>query len=135
MKKMTTSATTQLSIEVLTICKTKLIEQKSVLLNQMNTMKENFILVDKSRGDESDLSAAHQEEHNFLITQNRIKNQLLEIEFALARLEHGSFGICEETEELIEVERLLTIPWTRYSIEGAEIKESLLKKSARKTAN
>ena len=52
-----------------------------------------------------------------------MRNQLLEIEFALARIENGEFGICEETNEPIEEQRLLTIPWTRLSIEGAEIRE------------
>ena len=54
----------------------------------------------------------------------------MEIEFALARIEQGTYGICEETEEPIEVERLLAIPWTRLSIEGAEIREVMTKKYA-----
>ena len=41
------------------------------------------------------------------------------------------FGICEETEEVIEPERLRAIPWTRLSIEGAEIRESVNKRYAR----
>ena len=40
-------------------------------------------------------------------------------------------GTVEETEELIEPERLRAIPWTRLSIEGAEIRESLTKRYAR----
>jgi DnaK suppressor protein len=46
-------------------------------------------------------------------------------------MESGAYGICEETEEMIENERLLAIPWTRLSIEGAEIRESLKKRYAR----
>ena len=49
-------------------------------------------------------------------------------------MEQGTYGFCEETDEPIETERLLTIPWTRYSIEGAEIKEALTRKSAHKNA-
>ncbi len=55
----------------------------------------------------------------------------MEIEGALGRIEKGLYGVCEETEEIIEAERLLAIPWTRLSIEGAEIRESLGKKYAR----
>lgn len=116
------------------ICKQKLSAFKADLLNQLNNIKTEFNLVDKSRGDESDLAVAHQEEHNFLITQSRLKSQLLEIEFALSRIEQGTYGICDETYEPIETERLLAIPWTRYSIEGAEIQEALTKNSARKNA-
>ena len=115
-------------------CRAKLLETKSQLLNQINNLNLDFNLVDKSRGDESDLASAHQEEHQFLINQSRMKRQLSEIEWALARMEAGAFGICEETEEKIEKERLLAIPWTRYSIEGAEIQESLNKKTATKKA-
>lgn len=120
-----------LSEQTVQICKTKLLTFKSSILNQMKTMAADFNLVDKSRGDESDLSAAHQEEHNFLIAQTRMKTQLLEIEMALGRIESGNYGICEETDELIETERLLAIPWTRLSIEGAEIRESQTKKAGK----
>ena len=120
-----------LSEQTVQICKTRLLTFKSNILNQMKTMAADFNLVDKSRGDESDLSAAHQEEHNFLIAQTRMKTQLLEIEMALGRIESGNYGICEETDELIETERLLAIPWTRLSIEGAEIRESQTKKAGK----
>ncbi|WP_409478599.1 TraR/DksA family transcriptional regulator [Pseudobdellovibrio sp. HCB154] len=120
-----------LSEQTVQVCRTKLLTFKSNILNQMKTMAADFNLVDKSRGDESDLSAAHQEEHNFLIAQTRMKTQLLEIEMALGRIESGNYGICEETDELIETERLLAIPWTRLSIEGAEIRESQTKKAGK----
>ncbi|MES2802377.1 MAG: TraR/DksA family transcriptional regulator [Bdellovibrionota bacterium] len=120
-----------LSEQTIQVCRTKLLDFKSQVLNQVKSMAANFNLVDKSRGDESDLSAAHQEEHNFLIAQTRMKAQLLEIEIALARIESGNYGICEETDELIETERLLAIPWTRLSIEGAELRESQTKKAGR----
>lgn len=120
-----------LSEQTIQVCRTKLLDLKSQVLNQAKSMAANFNMVDKSRGDESDLSAAHQEEHNFLIAQTRMKAQLLEIEIALARIESGNYGICEETDELIETERLLAIPWTRLSIEGAEIRESQTKKAGK----
>lgn len=120
-----------LSEQTIQVCRTKLLTFKSNILNQMKSMAADFNSVDKSRGDESDLSAAHQEEHNFLIAQTRMKAQLLEIEMALGRIESGNYGICEETDELIETERLLAIPWTRLSIEGAEIRESQTKKAGK----
>jgi DnaK suppressor protein len=116
--------------KTLETCRQKLLAFKADLLNQLHNIKNDFNLVDKSRGDESDLALAHQEEHNFLISQRRMKSQLLEIEFALSRMEQGTYGFCEETDERIETERLLAIPWTRYGIEGAEIREAMTKKSA-----
>ena len=70
-------------------------------------------------------------ENDFLSSQERLTEQLLEIEMALSRIESGRYGICEETEEPIEHERLRALPWTRLSIEGAEIREALRRRYAR----
>jgi DnaK suppressor protein len=117
-------------MDIVVVCKQKLLKMKSDLLNRAQQAARDFNQIDKAAGDEIDQSAAHQEEHTFLVNQNRIKAQLMEVEFALARIENGTFGICEETEEKIETDRLLAIPWTRLSIEGAEIRESAQKKYA-----
>ncbi|OFZ28464.1 MAG: molecular chaperone DnaK [Bdellovibrionales bacterium RIFCSPHIGHO2_01_FULL_40_29] len=120
-----------LTAELLKTCREKLLQMKSDILNRSQQAAQNFNQIDKASGDEIDQSAAHQEEHTFLINQSRLKSQLLEIELALGRMEQGSYGICEETEEIIESDRLLAIPHTRYSIEGAEMRENLIKKFAR----
>lgn len=104
--------------------KLQLLEIKQNLINQMDVMTSHFNQINKSVGDESDQSLAHQEEHAFLVAQARTKQRILEIEYALARIENGTFGICEETSEPIEEERLNALPWTRFSIEGAEIQET-----------
>ena len=117
-------------MNLIDLCKQKLLKMKMDLLNRSRQAAKNFNQIDKSHGDEIDQSAAHQEEHSFLINQNRLKDQLLEIEQALSRIEQGTYGICEETEEKIEAERLLAIPWTRLSIEGAEIRETAQRRYA-----
>jgi DnaK suppressor protein len=43
---------------------------------------------------------------------------LQEIEAAIRRIENGTYGICEITNEPISPERLDSIPYTRYSLEG-----------------
>lgn len=111
-------------------CRSKLIRLKMDLLNRARTAQANFIQQEKT-GDEIDQTVAQLEEHSFLVNQERLRSQILEVELALARIENGTFGICEETEELIEAERLLAIPWTRLSIEGAEIREALNRRYAR----
>lgn len=116
--------------DVIQQCRQKLLKIKADLLNRSKQAAADFNQIDKAAGDEIDQSSAHQEEHAFLINQNRLKSQLVEIELALARIETGSYGICEETEEPIESDRLLAIPWTRLSIEGAEIRESAQKRYA-----
>lgn len=111
-------------------CKVRLLQVKAELLMRAKSTKAEFATFDRG-GDEADLSMTLLAENEFLTKQERIKQQLLEVERALARIEEGRFGICEETEELIEPERLRAIPWTRVSVEGAEIREALQKRFAR----
>jgi len=111
-------------------CKQKLLQTKAELLNRVKASR-NDLNNDDRGGDEADQTVRVLAEAAFLSRHERLRNQLMEIETALARIENGSFGICEETEELIEPERLRAIPWTRLSIEGAEIRESMNKKYAR----
>lgn len=117
-------------MDLISVCKQKLLNAKADLMNRAKQAAKDFNQIDKASGDEIDQSAAHQEEHTFLVNQTRIKEQIIEIDFALARIQQGTYGVCEETEERIERDRLLAIPWTRLSIEGAEIRENSKKKYA-----
>lgn len=110
-------------------CKQKLLQKKSELLNRLQEVKTSN-LQREFGGDEADQSLAILAENDFLNAQERLRVLFLEVESALARIQNGTFGICEETEEFIEPKRLLAIPWTRLSIEGAEMKESMSKKYA-----
>lgn len=112
-------------------CKVQLLEAKRDILNRVRNSRAEYSALDKTGGDEADQTMALMAENDFLTAQTRMKELLLEIEFALARIESGRFGICEETEEQIESERLRALPWTRLSIEGAEIRESSRRRFAR----
>lgn len=111
-------------------CKAKLLLSKEELLNRVIDIRKNLYIEEKG-GDEADQTVRVLNESEVLGQHDRIRKQLFEIEQALARIESGTYGICEETEEHIEPERLLAIPWTRLSIEGAELRESLKRKYAR----
>lgn len=111
-------------------CKKKLLGSKAELLNRVKEARAHLVEDDKG-GDEADQTVRVLAEAEFLNMQDRLRNQLMEIEGALARIENGNFGLCEETEEPIEAERLLAIPWTRLSIEGAELREAMSRKFAR----
>jgi DnaK suppressor protein len=113
-------------------CRRKLMLKRAELLNRFQASRIQFIESDRrSTGDEIDQTVQQLEEHTFLINQERLRSQLIEIETALSRIENGMYGICEETDEPIETERLLAVPWTTLSLEGAEIREAMLKKYAR----
>lgn len=119
-----------ISAKLVEECKKRLLQAKSEILNRVKEARANLVDDDKG-GDEADQTVRVLAEAEFLNMQDRLRSQLLEIENALARIENGSFGLCEETEEAIEPDRLLAIPWTRLSIEGAEIRESMNKRYAR----
>lgn len=111
-------------------CRAKLLQTKAELLNRVRDSRNDLYQEDKG-GDEADQTVRVLAEAEFLSMHERLRFQLVEIEGALGRIENGTFGICEETEEAIEPDRLRAIPWTRLSIEGAEIRESMTKKYAR----
>ena len=117
--------------ELTKTCREKLLAMKSELMNRARTLRSEFSATEKTGGDEIDQSLAQIAEEHFLLNQDRMRGQLLEIEWALARIENGEFGICEETQEPIETARLLALPYTRLSIEGAEIRERVLRKMTR----
>lgn len=122
----------QVSEQLVKECRQKLMQAKTDLLNRVREARNDLSMSEDGKsGDEADQTARVLAETEFLTQQERMRNQLMEIESALARIENGSFGVCEETEEVIEPERLRAIPWTRLSIEGAEIRESVNKRYAR----
>lgn len=120
----------QLSPALVKECKAKLLHTKAEILNRVRDARQD-LSNDEKGGDEADQTVRVLAEAEFLSLHERLRFQLMEVESALARIENGTFGICEETEEAIEPDRLRAIPWTRLSIEGAEIRESMNKKYAR----
>lgn len=112
-------------------CKKRLLEAKASILNRVKMGREALTNSEPEGGDEADQTARLLQESEFIANQERLRHNLLEIEMALSRIENGAYGICEETEELIEMDRLLAIPWTRLSIEGAEIREAMGRRYAK----
>jgi DnaK suppressor protein len=121
----------QLSQKLIEECRATLLGTKEEILNRVREGKQGLLHGSEKSGDEADQTARILQESEFVATQERLRTQLLEIEMALARIADGTYGICDETEETIEAERLRAIPWTRLSIEGAEIRESIAKRYAK----
>lgn len=112
-------------------CRARLLEMKADLLNRVRSAMREFEARDRGGSDEGDMTMAILAENDFLSSQERMKERIVEIENALGRIERGVYGICEETDEPIEIERLRALPWTRLSIEGAEIREALQRRFVR----
>jgi len=120
-----------ISRELVQECKQRLLRIKEDTLNRVKASHREHTLIDKMSGDEIDQAVAQLAENSFLVNQDRLRHLLFEVENALARIQKNQYGICEETQEPIEPERLLAIPYTRLSIEGAELREAMTKKYAR----
>lgn len=120
----------QVNPKVIQVCKEKLIEKKAELLNRVRSNYDDYKSRDRG-GDETDQALDVLAEEQFLNVSERLRHQLLEVEIALAKIEKGIYGVCEETEEPISQDRLLAIPWTRLSIEGAEMREDVTKRYAK----
>jgi len=57
---------------------------------------------------------------------------LSEIEAAIERIHKGTYGVCEITGKPISRERLLAVPFARYSVEGQAEYEKTLKRPAQR---
>lgn len=103
----------------------KLIDKKSEVQNRPYASKYALSLLGGEKGgDQADQVNRLQEEARYTEQIQRDNLLLEKVLQALKRMEAGNYGICEQTEEIIELNRLLSLPWTTLSIEGAEIEES-----------
>ena len=121
----------QLNEQFIRECRARLVEMKMDLLNRSRSALREYEQRDRGGSDEGDMTMSILAENDFLSSQSLAKERLLDIETALARIERGNYGVCEETDEPIEIDRLRALPWTRLSIEGAELRESLQKRFGR----
>lgn len=113
-------------------CRIKLLKVRQETMNGLQAL--NPSLATEMVGDEADLASAHISQTQALNQRDKFLAKIKEIDDALARLENGTYGICEETEEPIEDKRLAAIPWTRLSLEGAEVREREQKRYDQKLA-
>jgi len=61
-----------------------------------------------------------------LTTLTIVEGELKDIDDALARLDQGTYGICEECGKPIDEARLEAVPWARYCIvDQARIEQAL----------
>ena len=102
----------------------KLLALRSQILNRaMSRSADTLRLSQEDLADETDHAAAMTQQNISLNVQERDRSLLREIEHALSKFETGEYGICEDTEEPIDEERLELQAWTRYSVEAAEARE------------
>jgi len=110
-------------------------EFKALLLEKLEEILDNVVFMEeetlrKPRTDLSnmpihmaDVGTDSYEIENILGLMDSERKLLMEIEDALARIENGTYGICEANGEPIPKGRLDAIPWARYCVGCATLLE------------
>lgn len=75
---------------------------------------------DKGAPDEVDRSSFEEEMQRTQLVLDGKKSLQYEVGEALKRMDDGTYGVCEETEEPIGFKRLSAQPWTRLSLEAQQ---------------
>lgn len=100
-----------------------LLEQRAELLiageQTLNELREQSRI-----GDEADRASLEEEQRLAFRMRDRERKLLQKIDAAIARIDAGTFGWCEETGEPIGLARLLARPTATLSIDGQERKEA-----------
>jgi DnaK suppressor protein len=99
-------------------------EEKTRLLNNTNIIqKEEMTLSPDDMADEVDLASSELNQSVAMRLRDRERMLLQKIETALAKIESGSFGICDSCEEQIEIKRLEARPVANLCIGCKESEE------------
>lgn len=118
------------------LTKKQLKEYRDLLLERRNMLTGNIDSIggaysskdgerDSASGDEADMgSQSVAQEFALSLLQNE-SGVVQKIDAAIARLDAGDFGFCEECEEPIAKPRLEAIPWTTNCVECQRRAESL----------
>lgn len=82
---------------------------------------ETAVRIPFERGGEDDVDrATEKSEQDTLLSEIRLEEaELAEVEAALDRIRHGTYGTCEVTRRPISAARLRAIPWTRLCHQAA----------------
>ncbi len=84
-------------------------------------------------GDDLDQASTERDrEFSFLMHQRHLR-RLQQIVEAYERIEEGSYGLCEGTDEPINPKRLLIMPLARFSLEYQQMQEKMLGRSPEDT--
>jgi len=75
-------------------------------------------------GDTQDAASGEESRQRSAALLAKYDRTLDEIDGALERMEHGTFGVCEETDEPIPYGRLQVHPTTRHCVAAQELLES-----------
>jgi DnaK suppressor protein len=101
-----------------------LLTQKSEILNKSDSFKTAASVESTAQGDEGDLAVSELNLSLSLRLRERQTQLLQKIDRALGKFEEGSFGLCEQCEEPLQMARLKARPVATLCIACKEEQES-----------
>ncbi len=104
-------------------CKRRLLEEKAKILERYLAKEETQQRLEEESKEPRDWEDIGQMTYTEELLDNLSQieiSTLKEIDYALKKIEAGSYGICEICGEEIAYERLCAIPWTRHCAKCAE---------------
>ena len=105
----------------------KLLDWKKSLVNQSEDTLEDLRQGGLNQPDDIDRASLETDKALDLRTKDRARKLISKIDDALARIENGSYGYCEETGDPIGLDRLEARPVATLSIEAQERHERMEK--------
>ena len=105
----------------------KLLSWKKSLVNQSEDTLEDLRQGGLNQPDDIDRASLETDKALDLRTKDRARKLISKIDDALARIENGTYGFCEETGEPIGLDRLEARPVATLSIEAQERHERMEK--------
>lgn len=101
-----------------------LLFQRGEILNKNDSFKGESVIESTGQGDEGDLAVSELSLSMTLRLQERQTQLLMKIDHALGKIEEGSFGLCEQCEEALNINRLRARPVATLCISCKEEQES-----------
>lgn len=101
-----------------------LLSQRAEILNKADAFKSESVIESTGQGDEGDLAVSELSLSLTLRLQERQAQLLQKVDRALAKIEEGSFGLCEQCEEPLNINRLKARPVATLCIACKEEQES-----------
>lgn len=109
----------------------KLVEEKNILIEEielLGTIRISHEDYSAKVEEGNDLAENIELANTFEVESNKdavldqLENRLMDIERALGKIANGTYGICEVSGEIIELERLEANPAARTNIANREVK-------------
>jgi DnaK suppressor protein len=105
-----------LELREVAILRKALLEARDAIERRRSAHADVALPTEGHLADEMDLASRDQDMGFALLLADKDQNLGTEIEAALARMDDGSYGLCEGTDEPIGFRRLEARPWTRFSV-------------------